>query len=84
MDAKAQAFAEEGIRAVGRRDASLARTFIAQAYEADHKVGPLADAVYLACSEIEEEGRVSTATWNTLADAVDSAELYAAVEASRS
>jgi len=83
VDSKAQAFAEEGIRAVGRKDVALARTFIAQAYEEDRNVGHLADAVYLACAEIEEEGGVSTATWNTLADAVDSAELYAAVEASR-
>ena len=83
MDSKAEAFAVEGIRAVGRSDAALARTFIAQAYEVDRDVAPLADAVYLACSEIEEEGDVSTSTWNTLADAVDSSDLYAAVEASR-
>jgi hypothetical protein len=37
----------------------------------------------LACTEIEEENAVSTATWNTLADAVDSSELLAVVEISR-
>jgi hypothetical protein len=84
MDSKAQTLAEEGIRAVGRRDAPLARTFIGQAYEVDQRIGPLADAVYLACAEIDEEGRVSTSTWNTLADAVDSAELYVVVEGARS
>ena len=84
MDAKAESFAVEGIRAVGRKDAPAARTFIAQAYEADRNIGHLADAVYLACAEIEEDDGVSTSTWNTLADAVDSSELLAAVEASRS
>ena len=83
MDQKASTLAEEGIRALGRGDASLARTFISQAFEVDQKIAPLADTVYLACAELDEDGGVTTATWNTLADAVDSAELYAAVEASR-
>ena len=83
MDAKASSFAEEAIRAVGRLDVPLARTSIAQAFEVDHDIGPLADAVYLACAEIEEESEVSTATWNTLADAVDSADLLAVVESTR-
>ena len=84
MEKKAEAFAEEAIRAVGRRDAALARTAIAQAFEEDHGLGALADAVYLACAEIDEEGGVSTSTWNTLGDAVDSAALYAVVEEVRS
>ena len=42
---------------------------MAQAYELDHALGPLVDAVHLACAEIEEEGSVSMSTWNTLADA---------------
>lgn len=83
MDSKAEDHAEEAIRAVGRLDAPAARTAIAQAFEADHQVGPLADAVYLACAEIEEEGGLSTATWNTLADAVDSSRLLSEVEANR-
>ena len=69
---------------MGRRDVAVARTSIAQAFEEDQSIGPLVDALYLACAEIEEDGGVSTATWNTLADAVDSSELLAVVESSRS
>lgn len=83
MDQKATVFAEEAIRAVARLDVAGARTAIAQAFEVDQKIGALADAVYLACSEIEEDDRVSIATWNTLADAVDTPELAAVVESSR-
>lgn len=83
MDQKARVFAEEAIRAVGRLDVATARTCISQAFDEDHAIGALADAIYLACAEIEEENGVSTATWNTLADAVDSAELLAVVESSR-
>jgi hypothetical protein len=83
LDSRARSFAEEAIRAVGRGDAAAARTFISQAFDADHKIGQLADSIYLACSEIETEGGVSIATWNTLADSVDSAELLAVVEGSR-
>ena len=83
MDSKAVAFAEEAIRAIGRLDVPGARTAIAQAFDVDHKIGYLADAVYLACSEIEDSGEVSTSTWNTLADAVDSPALLAEVEANR-
>lgn len=84
MDQKAREFAEEAIRALGRLDVATARMSIGQAFSADSDLGALADAVYLACAEIEEESGVSTGTWNTLADAVDSAELFAVVEASRS
>ena len=83
MDSKAAAFAEEAIRAIGRLDVPLARTSVSQAFEVDQEIGPLADAVYLACAQIEEENLVSTATWNTLADAVDSANLLSVVEATR-
>jgi hypothetical protein len=84
LEHKARLFAEEAITALGRLDVAAARTSISQAFEADHKIGALADAVYLACAEIEEENGVSTSTWNTLADAVDSPELFAVVESSRS
>ncbi len=84
MDHKAQAFAEEAIRAVGRLDVGSARTSIAQAFEVDHSLGALADAVYLTCAEIEKDGGVSTSAWNTLGDAVDTADLYAVVEEVRS
>jgi hypothetical protein len=83
MNAKAEAFAEEAIRAVGRRDVPGARIAVAQAYEMDHALGALVDAVHLACAELEEEGIVTTSTWNGLADAVPSASLVAVVEASR-
>jgi hypothetical protein len=83
VDNKAKASAEEAIRAVGRLDVAGARTSIAEAFDADHGIGALADAIYLACAEIEADSGVSTATWNTLADAVDSAELVAVVESSR-
>ncbi|HXV69944.1 MAG TPA: hypothetical protein VEB69_00935 [Acidimicrobiia bacterium] len=84
MDQKAKVFAEEAIRAVGRLDVATARTCISQAFEVDQSIGALADAIYLACSEIEEDNGVGIATWNTLADAVDSADLLAVVESSRS
>jgi hypothetical protein len=83
VDGRANDHAEEAIRALGRGDAASARTAISLAFDEDHKIGSLADAVYLACAEIDEDGGVSGSTWNTLADAVDSAALYAVVEASR-
>lgn len=83
MDSRAQAFAEESIRALGRADVAHARTAIAQAFELDQGLGPLADVIYLACSNIEDEGEVVTATWNTLADAVADGPLLAVVEDSR-
>ena len=83
MDQKARSFAEEAIRAVGRLDAATARTSIAMAFDEDQSIGYLADAIYLACAEIEDDRSVSTATWNTLADAVDSPDLVAVVESCR-
>ncbi len=84
METEAQVFAEEAIRATGRRDVAGARMAMSQAFELDRKIGPLADVIYLACWEIEEDGEVSISTWNTLADAVDSPSLAAIVESSRS
>lgn len=83
MEEKAKRFTEEAILALGRLDPASARTAISEAFDADHSVGALADVVHLACSEIESDDGVSTATWNTLADAVESPELLAVVEASR-
>ena len=83
MEARAEGFAAEAIRAVGRLDVPTARTAISQAFEVDHSVAALADAIYLACAEIEAEDGVRTATWNTLADAVGGTELLAVVEESR-
>lgn len=83
MDEKARGFAEEAIRAVGRLDVAAARSAVAEAFDVDQKIGPLADAVYYACSEIEEKDKVSATTWNMLADAVGSFELVAIVESCR-
>jgi hypothetical protein len=84
MEVKAEAFAEEAIRAVGRRDVAGAQIAVAQAYDLDHALGALVDAVYLACAELEDDGGVSISTWNGLADAVPSESLLAVVESSRS
>lgn len=83
MEARARSFAEEAIRALGRLDAATARTSISEAFDADHKIGALADAVYLACSEIEERDQVTTPTWNTLVDAADTPDLVAVIESTR-
>jgi hypothetical protein len=53
MNAKAEAFVEEAIRAVAIHDVAEARIAVAQAYDHDHALGPLVDAVHLACAEIE-------------------------------
>jgi len=84
MDPKAVAFVEEAIRAVARGDVGGARTAVAEAYEADHSLGAVADAINFACWQIEEGGRVTTSTWNTLADAVGPGPLSSVVEESRS
>lgn len=84
MDPKAMAFVEEAIRALARRDVAGARTAVAEAYDVDHSLGAVADAIYFACWQIEEDGRVTTATWNTLADAVGPGPLLTVVEQSRS
>jgi hypothetical protein len=83
MDTTAEVFAEEAIRAVGRGDVAGARIAVVQAYDIDHALGALVDAVHLACAEIENDGEVSTPTWNGLADAVPSGNLRVVVESSR-
>lgn len=82
MDKRALAFAEDAIAAIGERDAPLARTCVAQACEIEPGMNRVADAVHLACSELESRGEVSTSTWNTLGDSVGS-DLLAVVEAYR-
>lgn len=74
--------AERAIEALGRGDASAARMAIATAVERD-QVGlfsALADAVYLAASELESDGEIAAATWNHVADAVGPGPLQALVE----
>lgn len=83
MDMKARAFAEDSITAIGTGDVAMARTCIAQACEVDPSLAPIADAVYLACSELEGDGKVSVAAWDTLGDAVGPGPLQAVVEANR-
>lgn len=83
MDPKARAFSEEAILALAGGDVGSARTFIAQACEVDQGLARLADAVYLACAELESEGSISMATWNTLGDAVGPGHLLDVVEANR-
>lgn len=83
MDPKVRSFAVEAIMAIGQGDVPMARTCIAQACDIDRSLFRLADAVYLACAELERDGEVSTAAWNNLADAVESGELLAVVEGSR-
>lgn len=84
MDKKALSFAEDAIAALGEKDAPLARTCVALACEVDMGMNRLADAVYLACAELEENREVSTATWNILVDSVPSGELLGVVESYRS
>ena len=86
MDGKAQrqalTAAERAIEALGRHDPSAARSAIASAVERD-QVGlfaRLADAVYLAASELEAENEISDGTWNTVADAVGPGPLQGLVE----
>jgi hypothetical protein len=83
MDPKATSFAEQAIVALGEGDVPSARMCIAQACEFDRNLNQLADAIYLACSELEDDGEVSTSTWNTLGDAVGPTSLLAVVEACR-
>jgi hypothetical protein len=83
MDERVTAPAEEAIQAIGRGDVAAARTAVNTAYGHDHNLGAFVDAVYLACSEIEEDGRVSTSAWNGLADSVPSGSLRAVVESNR-
>lgn len=83
MDQRALAFAEAAVAAIGEKDGPLARTCIAQACEIEPAMDRLADAVYLACSELDTRGDVSTATWNILGESVGSGELLGVVEAHR-
>ncbi len=89
MDGKLQrqalSAAENAIEALGRSDAVGARMAVAQAVERD-QVGVfsrLADAVYLAASQLEAGEKISEATWDQLADAVGPGPLQGLVEQSR-
>lgn len=74
--------AERALEALGRKDPASARTAVATAVERD-QVGlfsSLADAVYLAASELERDEEISESTWNQLADAVGPGPLQGIVE----
>lgn len=74
--------AERAIEALARRDPGAARSAVATAVERD-QIGlfsRLADAVYLAASELESDEAVSEATINQLADAVGPGPLQALVD----
>lgn len=86
MDGQAQrqalTAAERAIEALGRGETAAARSAVATAVERD-QVGlfaRLADAVYLAASEMENDGEISPATWNVVADAVGPGPLQGLVE----
>lgn len=74
--------AERALEALGRKDPASARTAVATAVERD-QIGlfsSLADAVYLAASELERDEEISESTWNQLADAVGPGPLQGIVE----
>lgn len=73
---------EEAIAALGRGDPDSARAAVERAVTADHSLGAVADAVVVACTELESEGRLSPTAWNILADACPE-ELQPAVESWR-
>lgn len=77
--------AERAIEALGRRDPAGARMAIATAVERDQVglFGALADAVHLAAAQLEANGELTDAAWNTLADAVGPGPLQGLVEAAR-
>lgn len=86
MDGQAQrqalTAAERAIEALGRKDPAAARSAVATAVERD-QIGlfaSLADAVYLAASELENDGEITQATWNVIADAVGPGPLQGLVE----
>jgi len=85
LQRQALSAAENAIEALGRADAVGARMAVATAVERD-QVGAftrLADAVYLAASQLEAGEPISEAAWDQLADAVGPGPLQGLVEQSR-
>jgi hypothetical protein len=76
---------QEAVEALGRRDPAAARIAVAQAYDRDHgsALARLADAVYLAASQLDADGAIGEATWDQLADAVGPGPLQGLVESLR-
>lgn len=73
---------EDAVSALGRGDPDDARAAMARAIAADRTLGHVADAVALACAELERDGEISPAAWNALADVCPS-ELRPVVESWR-
>lgn len=69
----------EAIAALGRGDPAAARAATSAAASADPALGALADSVGMATSELESDGKVSAAAWNSVADACP-AELRGMIE----
>lgn len=59
----------EAIAALGREDSGAARSAMAEAAVADRTLAPLADVMAFATAQLETDGAVSEAAWNSLADA---------------
>lgn len=70
----------EAVRCLARHAPAEARTAVAEAVVRDSSLGRLADAVYLACAQLEADDGISEATWNHLADAAGPGPIADAVE----
>lgn len=79
---QAMTAAQSAIEALGRRDAGAARMAISVAVDRDEAelFARLADAVFLAATELEETEEISDSTWNQLGDAVGPGPLLSLVE----
>jgi len=82
---QAQQAAEHAIEALSQGDAATARAAVDVAVEKDQSgsFGALADAVHLAATQLDEEGRLPGPTWDFLADAVGPGPLQGLVESLR-
>ena len=83
MDENARDAALEAVVALGHHSPAEARTAMAEAVAVDPSLGRLADAVYLACAQLEADDGISDPTWNQLADAAGPGPIADAVEQMR-
>lgn len=82
---QAQQAAERAIEALSQGDAVTARAAVDVAVEKDQSglFAALADAVHLAATQLDDEGRLSGPTWDFLADAVGPGPLQSLVDSLR-
>lgn len=80
MEPQALEAARHALESLARHEPAEARTAIAEAVALDPSLDRLADAVYLACSQLEQDDEILEATWNHLADAAGEGPLGDAVE----